>query len=163
MGLARFFYCHIAMTHPLVPQILDLATPIAEALELEVVEIVFQTNKRPPILRVDIRNPSNDTGLDDCERMSRALEETLDATELIPGSYILEISSPGISRQLVTDREFVAFKGFAVLIKTYAPYEDRKEWRGNLQGRDEEAIYINQKGRAIAIPRQLVATVQLDG
>jgi ribosome maturation factor RimP len=163
VGLARFFYCHIPMTHPIVPQIIEIATPIAEELGLEVVDAVFQTNKRPPVLRVDIRNLSNDTGLDDCERMSIALETALDAKEIVPGSYVLEISSPGISRQLATDREFIAFKGFAVVVTTYAPYESQKEWRGKLQGRDEETVYINQKGRAIAIPRQLVAAVRLDG
>jgi ribosome maturation factor RimP len=151
------------MTHPLVPQILEMAIPIAEELELEVVEVVFQTNKRPPVLRVDIRNPSSDTSLDDCERMSHALEANLDATEIIPGSYVLEISSPGISRQLTTDREFTAFKGFSIVVQTLTPYENQKEWRGKLQGRDEEAVYLNQKGRAIAIPRQLIATVRLDG
>jgi ribosome maturation factor RimP len=151
------------MTHPLVPQILEIATPIATQLELEIVEIVFQTNKRPPVLRLDIRNPSNNTGLDDCERMSRALEASLDAAEIVPGSYVLEISSPGISRQLTSEREFVAFKGFSVIVTTSAPYENHSQWRGNLQGRDEQAVYLNQKGRAIAIPRELIVTVQLDG
>lgn len=150
------------MTHPVIPQIIDLAAPIAEKLGLEVVEVVFQTNKRPPVLRVDIRNLSSDTSLDDCEQMSRSLEATLDVTELIPGSYVLEISSPGISRQLTTEREFIAFKGFGVVVKTYTPYENNKEWRGKLQGRDEQAVYLNRKGRAIAIPRQLIAKVQLD-
>ncbi|MFW6358339.1 MAG: ribosome maturation factor RimP [Chroococcales cyanobacterium] len=150
------------MTHPLIPQIIELATPIAEELGLEVVDAVFQTNKRPPVLRVDVRNRSGDTGLDDCERMSRALEEQLDATESIPDAYVLEISSPGISRQLTTDREFISFKGFSVIVKTYAPYQDQKEWRGRLQGRDDEALYLNQKGRTISIPRSLVAKVQLE-
>ncbi|MGK7877918.1 MAG: ribosome maturation factor RimP [Xenococcaceae cyanobacterium] len=150
------------MTHPLIPRIIDLATPIAEELGLEVVGVVFQTNKRPPVLRLDVRNSGNDTSLYDCEQMSRALEETLDATEIIDCSYVLEISSPGISRQLTTDREFICFKGFSVIVKTFAPYENHKEWRGRLQGRDSEAVYLNQKGRAIAIPRQLVAKVQLE-
>jgi ribosome maturation factor RimP len=150
------------MTHPLIPQVTDLATPIAEELGLEVVGVVFQTNKQPPVLRVDIRNLAADTSLDDCERMSRALEEQLDATELIAESYVLEVSSPGIERELTTDREFVSFKGFSVQLKTYAPYEGQKEWHGQLQGRDEEAIHLNQKGRAIAIPRSLVAKVQLE-
>ena len=72
------------MTHPLIPQLIDLATPVAENLGLEVVGAVFHTNRRPPVLRVDIRNSDGETSLDDCERMSRALEETLDAMELIP-------------------------------------------------------------------------------
>jgi ribosome maturation factor RimP len=150
------------MTHPLIPQLIDLATPVAEELGLEVVGAVFHTNRRPPVLRVDIRNSTGDTGLDDCERMSRALEERLDAADIIPDTYVLEISSPGLSRQLSTDREFISFKGYAVIVKTSEPFEGQKEWRGRLIRRDDTEVYISQKGRAIAIPRQLVTHVQLD-
>ncbi len=114
------------MTHPLIPAILELATPIAGDLNLEIVEIVFQTNKRPPVLRVDIRALDGDTGLEDCEKMSRALETTLDSREMIPGAYVLEISSPGIARQLTTDREFNSFKGFAVIVTTREEEGKRK-------------------------------------
>jgi ribosome maturation factor RimP len=150
------------MTHPLIPQIIELATPVAEELGLEVVGAVFQTNKRPPVLRVDIRNPISDTGLNDCEQMSRALEATLDAAEIIPDAYVLEISSPGISRLLSTDREFISFKGFGVIITLASPVEGKMEARGNLIGRDEAAVHLNQKGRAIAIPRDLVTRVELE-
>ena len=150
------------MAHPLIPQIIDLATPVAEGLGLEVVGAVFQTNQSPPVLRVDIRNPEQDTSLDDCERMSRALEAALDATDIIPDAYILEISSPGISRHLSSDREFISFKGFPVLIETTQPYEGKKSWQGKLLKRDEEAVYINQKGRSLAIPRCLITRVQLE-
>lgn len=150
------------MTHPLIPQLLDLATPVAENLGLEVVGAVFHTDRRPPVLRVDIRNGDDDTSLEDCERMSRALEEKLDALDLIPESYVLEVSSPGISRQLTTDREFISFKGFSVLVKTSEPYEGHTEWRGKLTRRDDSGVYLNQKGRTIAIPRHLVIRVQLE-
>ena len=150
------------MTHPLIPQITELAVPIAANLGLEVVGAVFQTNQSPPVLRVDIRNLTRDTSLDDCERMSRSLETELDAINLIGDTYTLEVSSPGIARQLTTDREFISFKGFPVIVKSYAPYEGKKEWLGKLQGRDEQAINLNQKGRVISIPRQLVATVRLE-
>ena len=149
------------MTHPVVPQIIELATPLAQELNLALVDAVFQTNKKPAVLRIDVRNLSTDTSLEDCERMSRALETQLDLAEIVPGSYVLEVSSPGISRTLSADREFVAFKGFPVTVKTFAPYKQQKEWLGNLQGRDETTIYINQKGKAIAIPRELVAKVSL--
>ena len=150
------------MAHPLIPQIIDLATPVAEYLGLELVGVVFHTNQRPPVLRVDIRNPQQDTGLNDCERMSRALETTLDVADIIPDNYVLEVSSPGISRQLITDREFISFKGFAVIVSTSQPYEGQQEWTGLLIRRDHTAVYLNQKGRAIAIPRSLINTVQLD-
>jgi len=150
------------MTHPLVPQIIELATPVAEELGLEVVGVVFHTNQRPPVLRLDIRNPYQDTGLDDCERMSRALEATLDATDVFPDAYVLEVSSPGISRLLTTDREFISFKGFAVIVTTSQPHEGQQEWTGQLIRRDETAVQLNQKGRTISIPRTLITRVQLD-
>ncbi len=149
------------MTHPLIPKIIDLATPVAQSLGLEVVGAVFHTNQRPPVLRVDISNLQQDTSLDDCEQMSRALEKTLDEADLIPEQYVLEISSPGISRELTTDREFISFKGFAVIVQTLEPIEGKIEWQGQLIRRDEEAVYLNQKGRAIAIKRNLISKVQL--
>lgn len=150
------------MTHPLIPQLLDLATPIAENLGLEVVGAVFHTNRRPPVLRVDIRNGVGNTGLEDCERMSRALEETLDAMDLLSDNYVLEISSPGITRELTSDREFISFKGFSVVITLSESYEDQKVWRGKLISRDDTEIYLNQKGRSFTIPRDHVIRVQLD-
>ncbi|WP_413161538.1 ribosome maturation factor RimP [Capilliphycus salinus ALCB114379] len=149
------------MAHPLVPKIIDLATPVAEALGLEVVGAVFYTNQAPPVLRVDIRNPNRDTGLDDCEQMSRALEEQLDTVDLIPDAYVLEISSPGISQILHSDRDFISFKGFPVLIRTLELYKGHKEWSGKLVRRDESAVYLNQKGRQMAIPRTVIAEVLL--
>ncbi len=149
------------MTHPLIPQIIDLATPIAQEMGLEIVDVVFQTNKRPPVLRVDIRNTIGDTSLNDCEKVSRALESILDERAIIPGAYVLEISSPGISRYLSSERDFIAFKGFEVKVTTNPPYMDKKEWQGRLQGRDEKAVYLNRKGRAIAVPCSVITQVQL--
>jgi ribosome maturation factor RimP len=150
------------MAHPLIPQITDLAIPVAATLGLDVVGVVFHTNQNPPVLRVDIRNLEEDTGLDDCERMSRALEAALDAADIIPDAYVLEVSSPGISRSLTSDREFISFKGFAVIVSTSEPFEGHKEWHGQLIRRDDMAVYLNQKGRTIAIPQALIARVQLD-
>jgi ribosome maturation factor RimP len=151
------------MAHPLIPQITELATPIATELGLEVVAIAFLTNQNPPALRVDIRNPQTETGLDDCARMSRALEAVLDETEVIPFAYMLEISSPGVSRQLTTDREFSSFQGFAIRVTTTQAIGSKTEWQGQLVRRDDTAIYLSLKGRPVEIPRELVDKVYLDG
>lgn len=150
------------MAHPLIPQILDLATPIATTLGLEVVGATFYTNQKPPVLRVDIRNPSQDTGLEDCERMSRALEEHLETTDIIPDAYVLEISSPGISQSLTSDREFISFKGFPVIVKTSEPFKGQSQQKGKLVRRDETTVQLSQKGRQLAIPRDLIKEVLLD-
>lgn len=149
------------MSHPLIPQIINFATPIAESLGLELVGAVFHTNHHPPVLRLDIRNPRQDTGLDDCERMSHAIEEQLDAAEIITEPYVLEISSPGISKFINNDRDFIAFKGFNVTVNTSEPYKGKNQWTGQLVRRDQTAVCINQKGRQVNIPRSLVSTVEL--
>jgi ribosome maturation factor RimP len=125
---------------------------------LDIVDVAFQTNKRPPVLRIDIRNLQRDTSLDDCEKMSRALEPHLDSTTEIPENYVLEVSSPGVSRQLSSDRDFLAFKGFGVIVTSTEPYEGNQK----LQGRDETQVHLSLKGRSFSIPRHLVAKVQLD-
>jgi ribosome maturation factor RimP len=102
-----------------------------------------------------------DTGLDDCERMSHTLEAALDASNLIPDAYVLEISSPGVPRSLTTDREFSSFKGFPVEVTTTEPHNGQTTWLGQLIRRDDQSIYLSQKGRSINIPRHLVSRVQL--
>lgn len=160
--LGRVWALFVCMVHPLIPQIIQLASSVATPLGLEVVGAMFHTHQSPPILRIDIRNLQDDTGLSDCERMSHALEAALDEANLIPDPYVLEVSSPGISRSLTTDREFISFKGFAVIVSTSEPYEGHKTWNGNLVRRDDDALHLSQKGRAIAIPRLLISQVQLD-
>jgi ribosome maturation factor RimP len=141
---------------------MELATAVGADLQLEVVGAVFHTNQRPPVLRVDIRNPLADTSLDDCERMSKSLEAALDAAETISEPYVLEISSPGVSRYLTADRDFISFKGFPVTVTTAEPWQGKLEWQGQLIDRDDKSVQIGQKGRTIAIPLNLVAQVKLD-
>lgn len=150
------------MAHPLIPQVLDLAAPVAERLGLDVVDAVFQTNHSPPILRIDVRNSQQeDTSLNDCEQMSQALAPVLDDTDLIPDAYVLEVSSPGISSILSSDRDFIVFKGFVVEVKLTEAYKKRQTWAGQLLKRDEEYIYLSLKGKSTKVPRSLVETVQL--
>lgn len=150
------------MAHPLIPKVLDLAAPIAERLGLDVVDAVFQTNHSPPVLRIDVRNShEEDTSLEDCEQMSQALESILDKSDLIPDAYVLEISSPGISSELSSERDFIVFKGFMVEVQLTEPHKNRRTWVGQLLKRDDEHVYLSRKGKPTKLPRALVETVHL--
>lgn len=150
------------MAHPVIPQVLEIATPIAKDLGLEVVGAVFQTNHNPPVLRVDVRNTAEvDTSLDDCERMSIALSEELEASNTLPDAYVLEVSSPGVSDQLETERDFSVFKGFVIEVTLHTPHKGKKVWIGTLLERTENKLAISQKGRRVALPRELVESAQL--
>lgn len=94
--------------------------------------------------------------------MSRSLEEKLDQTMIVTENYVLEVSSPGISSILTTERDFISFKGFPVIVETFTPFKNHQQWSGRLHGRDEKSIFINQKGKIMTIPRQLIAKVEID-
>ncbi|WAS05874.1 ribosome maturation factor RimP [Gloeomargaritales cyanobacterium VI4D9] len=149
------------MTHPVIPQVLELARPIGASLGLEVVNAAFLTDQAPPVLRIDIRHPEQDTGLVDCERMTQALAPALDAVDWIPGAYILEISSPGLGEELVTERDFTTFQGFPVRVELHQPYRGRREWQGRLLRRDGEAVVLNRRGRTVRLLRAWVMRVVL--
>lgn len=150
------------MTHPLIPKVLNLAAPVAERLGLDIVDAVFQTNHSPPVLRIDVRNcQQEDTSLEDCAQMSQALEAVLDETDLLPDAYVLEVSSPGISSELISERDFLVFKGFMVEVQLTEPHKNRQTWLGQLLKRDDDYIYVSQKGKSTKLPRELVQKVQL--
>ncbi|PZD70516.1 Ribosome maturation factor RimP [Acaryochloris thomasi RCC1774] len=149
------------MSHPVIPQVLALAKPVAKALELEIVDAVYHTHQQPPTLRVDVRSCKEDTNLEDCERMSRSLETALDEADVMPEAYVLEISSPGVSEFLTQDRDFTAFRSFPVAVQTNEPFKGHQVWTGTLTSRDQDWIHLNQKGRSVSIPRALVSQVQL--
>jgi ribosome maturation factor RimP len=94
--------------------------------------------------------------------MSLALAEHLDTQDLIAGNYVLEISSPGIARELSSDRDFTSFKGFAIIVTTSTLDQNKTEWRGRLQGRDADTLHLNQKGKVITIPRSSIIKVELE-
>ena len=150
------------MAHPVIPQVLEIANPIATDLGLEVVGAVFQTNQSPPVLRIDVRNLSQtDTSLNDCEQMSIALGEELETSNTLPDAYVLEVSSPGVSNQLETARDFIVFKGFAIEVTLHIPHKGKKVWIGTLLERTDSKLAISQKGRRVALPIELVESVQL--
>ena len=151
------------MAHPLAGEFANLAKPIAESLGLELVDVVFYTNQNPPVMRVDVRQtrPNADTSHADCEAMSRALEARLEQQDPIPGAYVLEISSPGLSEILSSDRDFEVFKGFGVIVTLSEPFKGRTEWLGTLQKRDESKVWLSQKGRPVKLPREIVEQVKL--
>jgi ribosome maturation factor RimP len=148
------------MPHPLIPQVIEIATPVAQRLGFDVSGAAFHTNQSPPVLRIDIRHAQRDITLDDCEAMSRALDVVLDETDIIPDAYVLEISSPGITRILSTDRDFISFKGFPVTVLTHEAFRGQMSLSGQLIARDDESVKLNCKGRSVTIPRHIINRVQ---
>ncbi len=96
--------------------------PRVAELGFEVVELEQAGSRARPILRLSIDLPDSKPGqpsvsLDDCARVSRALEPWLDQREGLSERYVLEVSSPGIERPLVRPRDWERFAGAEVAVK----------------------------------------------
>ncbi len=123
------------------------------ALELVAVDYV---KERDWYLRVFI-DKEGGVDLDDCQDLSRKLEELLDAQNLIKTSYILEVSSPGLDRELKKPRDFQREMGKDIDVSLFAPLDGKKVVTGPLSAYDGETVNVGD----MAIPMDKVAKVNL--
>ena len=124
-----------------------MAKHIEEAVEAIVQEIVQDSNlevvdveyvkERDWYLRVYL-DKEGGIEIDDCQRISEALEQILDEKDLLKDAYILEVSSPGLDRVLKKVRDFEREQGKDVEVTFYAPVDGKKTWVGTLTGYDRE-------------------------
>ena len=143
----------------------DLASDLerrVEQLGFELVELERAGTPRRPILRLRIDRPDAAPGsgvtVDDCSRVSRALEEYLDQSPQLPSTYQLEVSSPGVERPLVRRRDFERFTGREVVVQGRAPLAGRaRRLQGELlgvSGDGEERVRLRLAGgEEVEIPR----------
>lgn len=137
----------------------DLALPIVEAAGLELwdVEYVLEAGQR--YLRVYLDGPEG-VDLDDCERVSRALDPILDEADPVPDSYIFEVGSAGCERQLKRPSDFERFYGSKVEVKLYSAVDGAKQWVGLLKSYDNGDVVIESGGERRFTQKQ-IASVRL--
>ncbi len=110
-----------------------LIEPVLENMGLQIVRIRMISAARRT-LQVMAERPNGTMSIDDCERVSRAISPILDVEDPIPGSYELEVSSPGIDRPLVRPADFSAWTGHEAKVEMLEPQSGRKRFRGVLDG-----------------------------
>lgn len=133
-----------------------LIEPVVEAMGCELVGVEFHGG----VLRVYI-DRSEGVTLDDCEAVSRHLSGLLDVEDPIPGQYTLEVSSPGLDRPLFGARDFERFAGSRVKLRTRAPVDGRRNFKGMLLGVRGQRVVIEQDGDEVSLPLELVEQARL--
>ena len=121
----------------------QLLSPIAEKYGVEIYDVEYVKEGSDWYLRAYIDKPEG-VNIVDCENVSRALSDALDAEDYIPDAYILEVSSPGLGRTLKKDRHFEKSLGAEVEVKTYKPIDGQKEFTGILEAYDADTITIGE-------------------
>ena len=137
----------------------ELVEPIAEELGLFLWDVEFVKEGARRVLRVTLDSDEGIT-IDDCERMHRAIDPVLDEADPIDVSYDLEVSSPGIERELRTDAHLDFFVGELVELRFFAPVNGLKSLRGNLVGHGSEGnVSIEVQGDVLTFKRTLISKI----
>lgn len=139
----------------------QLLEPLMEEHNFELVDVEYIKEGGNWFLRAYIDKEGGIT-IDDCELVSRALSDLLDKHDFIPDAYILEVSSPGLGRQLKKDKDLQRSIEEEVEIKLYKAINKQKELYGILLSFNEETITIEQEDESILeIPRSNIAIIRL--
>ncbi len=100
--------------------------------------------------------------IDDCVTISRALEAKLDAEDFIEEAYILEVSSPGLTRKLKKDKDYERSIGKLVLVKLYKAENGAKEFVGRLKEVDTELLKLDIDGAEVVLNRNNISSARLE-
>ena len=144
----------------IVEKVKELLIPILEEKELKLVDIEY-IKEGKPVLRIYIYNPEGTT-IENCEFVSRRIGAILDVEDLIPYSYTLEVSSPGLDRKLKNKEEYEIFKGRDIKIFTSEPVNEKTFFRGKLLGLEDNDVKIEEDNKETKIPLEKINKAQLD-
>lgn len=102
-----------------------------KALGFELVDVELSGGSRHATLRIYIDSPAG-VNVDNCAKVSRQLSALLEVEDPLPGSYTLEVSSPGLDRPLVTPADFTRYVGETIKVRMRQPLMGRKNFTGRL-------------------------------
>lgn len=147
-----------------VQRVWKLAKPVTEELGLSLWDVRYVKEGAGWFLRVYIDSPRG-VSIEDCEEVSRALDEPLDKADPISQSYTLEVCSPGLERSLTRDEHFEQFIGADIMVKLLRPREGiGKEFKGVLESYKNGDVTVKDHGgeNRITINKKDTAYIKLD-
>jgi ribosome maturation factor RimP len=149
-----------------------VAEPLVRAEGFELVDVEYLREPGGWILRLYIDKPERPplareggVGLEECARVSHAVETALDVEDVVASAYSLEVSSPGVNRPLRKPEHFQRVLGKRVKVKTYGPLgtPGRKSFTGTLEGVADDGVTVHvEGGSAFHIPFRDIAKANLE-
>ena len=139
-----------------------LLKKIANEYELEICSLKIKTNQNPTIIQITIQKINeDDISIDDCSRFNSPAADEIEKSNLLNCSYVLEISSQGVSDELTSERDFKTFKGFPVNVELNQKKSKLKFLNGLLYEKSKDFLAINIKGKIKKIPFDEVLKISL--
>lgn len=138
----------------------SLLRETVESMGFELCDVEFAKEYGNWVLTLFI-DKEGGVDLNDCERVSRAVDPILDRADPIEQQYYLSVSSLGLDRPLKKDADYARSVGKELIVRLYAPFEGRKEWIGELLSFDAQAFTLAlEDGRSLTIKRKEAALVK---
>ena len=135
---------------------------VAKEYDFEICSLDIQTNQNPIILQIRIKKTNgNDISIDDCSIFNTPASNEIEKSNLLNCSYVLEISSQGVSDELTSERDFKTFKGFPVNVELNQKNSKIKFLNGLLYEKSKDYLAINIKGKIKKIPFDEVLRISL--
>jgi len=146
----------------IISRLEELILPLIESQGAELVELQYGRPKRGRgILRLFVDRPGGIT-IEELTRISRMVGGLLEVHDVIPGSYTLEVSSPGLTRALKKPEDYQRYVGRLVRVTTRAPWEGRQVHSGILQGLEDDQVCLKEGESVFRIPLDEIARARLD-
>ncbi len=137
----------------------NLVKPIVEELGFELYDVEFISKREESELVITI-DKEGGINLDDCEKVSRAVDEPLEVADIIEEAYFMTVSSVGIDRQLKKEKDYKRALGSMIDIKLFAKVNGKKEFCGILKDFGE-AITLEVKGKDMVFENKQVAIARM--
>lgn len=144
-----------------VSVIWDIAQPIAESLGLMLWDVRFQKEGANWYLRIFI-DKDGGVSMDDCVNMSHAMDEPLDTLDPIEQSYSLQVSSPGIERDLIRDEHFLRYIGSDIMLRLPRAIDGRREYAGVLEKYEDGKLTVTGDDFSITVDKKETSWVRLN-
>ena len=138
----------------------QVISPICSDIGIEIVDVEFKKEGGNHFLRIFI-DKDGGINLGDCQQVSECLGALLDDRDPIELPYYLEVSSPGLDRQLKRDKDFIRFSGRIVDVRLHAAFAGKKKFRGVLVGKESDFLKLALEGEEISMPFELVSVCRL--
>ena len=140
----------------------ELVLPIIQAEGCELWDVEYVKEGSDMYLRI-YADKEGGIMIDDCVTISRALEAKLDDEDFIEDAYILEVSSPGLTRKLKKDRDFEKSIGKLVIAKLYKAENGSKEFLGRLRAYTDSTVTIEtESSETIELERKNISGIRLE-
>jgi len=143
-------------------QVETLITPTIEAMGYEVVRVMIAGGQAVTLQVMAERHDGKAMTVDDCAEISRTVSALLEVEDPITGPYRLEVSSPGIDRPLVKQRDFERFAGFKARVEAGEMIDGRRRFIGTLKGvQDGKVAMTLDGGGEAAVPLVSIVRAKL--